>query len=308
MKRTGVWTVIPEAKMLRKILTGAWIVFSALGWRVLPAQQLRTFEAAAVRPYKGQGQHHLSGGPGTGDPGRINYSNMTLAEIIRRAYDVRDYQIKGDPAWLDSEHYEIVAKVPEGASKDDLRVMLQSLLEERFKLAVHREKQEGRYYDLLVDKGGAKLKVPASVPEHGTVEVDSSGNMQFPAGPLGRPVTLGGKNAILMVSSGRVLLLGNSRPVSALAEALTRCMDGPVNDLTGLNGEYDFQLDFAAPPGMKVGPMGPPGQCPTCSSDAEPPLTVFQSVRDKLGLKLEPKRGPIDLLVIDRVEKIPAEN
>jgi uncharacterized protein (TIGR03435 family) len=252
----------------------------------------------------------MTGGPGTRDPGQIAYSNVTLTDMILEAYAVRPYQIKGSPSWLDSERFGVTAKVPKGASKEDLKIMLQGLLADRFKLAVHHETQEGRNYNLVVDQGGPKLKAPTdgTASEHATIAVDDSGSARLADNLMGRPVTLAGKHLIMLVSGGRVMLMANSQPVSALAVTLAKYMDGPVRDLTGLTGTYDFSLDFAPPAGMRMPQMGPPGECMTCTPDQEPPLSVFQAVKERLGLRLDANRGTIDLLVIDRAEKVPTEN
>jgi uncharacterized protein (TIGR03435 family) len=177
--------------------------------------------------------------------------------------------------------------------------MLQRLLEQRFRLAVHCETQEGRHYELVVDRAGFKLP-PATkaAPEHGSVESDASGQVHIPEGPLGRPVTLAGKNMMTLVSCGRVLIMGNAQPIPALAAALERCLDGPVREMTNLPGDYDLRLDFAIPQVMAVPATGPPGECPTCGANVEPALTIFQEV----------KRGPVELFVIDHADAFPTEN
>ncbi|HXA52205.1 MAG TPA: TIGR03435 family protein, partial [Candidatus Acidoferrum sp.] len=212
-------------------------------------------------------------------------------------------------AALDSRRFEVVAKLPEGTAKKDIHVMLQHLLEQRFKLSVHREQQEGRYYELSIDKAAFKLKPTSKVPpEHGSVEADASGNVRIPQGPLVRPVTVAGRNMMTMVTGDRALIMGNAQPMSALAPTLASCIDAPVRDLTNLTGEYDIRFDFAIPAGMRVRPAGPPGECPTCAVDVEPPPTVFQALREKLGLRLDAKRGLVDVLVIDHADAVPTEN
>jgi uncharacterized protein (TIGR03435 family) len=234
---------------------------------------------------------------------------VTLADLILKAYDVRPYQIKGNRGALESRRFEVVAKLPAGDARKDANRMLQRLLEQRFRLAVHRETQEGRYYELMVDRAGFKLQPTAKAPsERGSVELDPSGKVHIPEGPLGRPVTVAGKNMMTLVSGGRVLIRGNAQPIPSLAAALERCLDGPVRDATNLPGEYDLKLDFATPEVMAVPIAGPPGECPLCGANVEPPLTVFQAVREKLGLRLEVKRGPVELLVIDHADSVPTEN
>src|SRR6202050_2161745 len=97
------------------------------------------------------------GGPGTSDPGQITYSSMPIKSLLVTAYGVKTYQVSG-PSWMDTERFDIVAKVPPGATKDDVKLMLQNLLAERFKLTLHREKKELPMYALMVAKNGPKLK------------------------------------------------------------------------------------------------------------------------------------------------------
>src|SRR3954451_10262547 len=112
-----------------------------------------TFEVASVKPAPPQSGHMfrigMSGGPGTPDPGRINFENVSLKNVIMRAYNVKGYQISG-PSWLDSERFDITAKVPAGATKEQFQLMLQNLLAERFKLQLHRESKQMPVYALVV--------------------------------------------------------------------------------------------------------------------------------------------------------------
>ena len=188
--------------------------------------------------------------------------------------------------------------------------MLQGLLAERFQLAVHRETHEGRNYRLVVDKGGPKLKPPTNgvPPGHGAMEADGSGSWQIPANAMGRPVALSGKTLFAMVSGGNVLILANSQTMPALADKLALFMDGPVQDLTGLTGPYDFSLYFALPAGARSPHASPAGENVAPPSNAEPPLTVFQALKERLGLRLDTVRAPVELLVVDHAEKAPTEN
>ena len=99
----------------------------------------------------------MRGGPGSPDPGQITYSNVSLKQVLTNAYGIKSYQVSG-PKWLDSERFDIVAKIAMGATKEQFQMMLQNLLAERFKLAVHHETKELPIYALVVGKGGPKLK------------------------------------------------------------------------------------------------------------------------------------------------------
>src|SRR5947207_312669 len=139
--------------MYRTILSASLAVLScgaAFG------QASPSFEVASVKPAEapstpGMLRVGMRGGPGTPDPGQITYSNVSLKNVIMNAYNVKGYQITG-PKWLDSERFDIVAKVPKGATKEEFRLMLQNLLAERFKLSLHHESKELPIYGLVVGK------------------------------------------------------------------------------------------------------------------------------------------------------------
>ena len=107
----------------------------------------------------------MTGGPGTKDPGRINYSGVTLKMLLKRAYDIGPEQISG-PDWLDSERYDIMATVAAGTTPEQFRLMLQNLVAERFELRQHRETKTLAVYLLIVAKNGPKLEAPETVPEY----------------------------------------------------------------------------------------------------------------------------------------------
>jgi len=138
-----------------------------------------TFEVASVKPAApqtpGRMMVGMRGGPGTPDPGQVTLTNVTQKMLLARAYGVQDYQISG-PGWLESERYDIVAKVPEGATKEQFQAMLQNLLAERFKLTLHHETKELPQYALVVAKNGPKLKESAPPPAaEGTAAKDGAG-------------------------------------------------------------------------------------------------------------------------------------
>lgn len=192
------------------------------------------------------------------DPALVRYSNITLGNLIAIAYNVDSRLIVGGPAWLDSELYDVVAKLPPGTAKDRIPAMLQTLLAERFKLAVHRETREQRVYFLTAAKNGPKLK--AGSPE-------------------------GGQNQML---PGRIM--GGSMELGTLASILARFVGSQVVDKTGLAGTFDIDLKWKAESGEGNSPE------------------LFAALREQLGLKLEPGKGPVETLVVDRAERIPAEN
>jgi uncharacterized protein (TIGR03435 family) len=265
------------------------------------------FEVVSIKPappQKGPGMRIMMGG----DPGRVNQSNISIRDMIRQAYQVKDYQISG-PDWLNSERFDVVATIPPNTPKEDVPLMWQSLLADRFKLVLHRDKKDLPIYALVVAKGGPKLK--------------PSENQDAPAGgPKGPPGMFGGARGTVMMGRGR--MTANRTSISSFAENLSRQMDRPVIDETQLTGLYDITLEYTPDerqrmqfmPGMPAPPPGaggPGGEGPGAraggpegASSSGP--TIFVAVQEQLGLKMESKKAPVEILVIDHAEKAPTEN
>jgi uncharacterized protein (TIGR03435 family) len=177
----------------------------------------------------------LSGGPGTSDPGLLRCMNCTLADVVLKAYDIEKYQLSG-PDWLDTELL-ITAKVPVGATKEQFRLMLQDLLAERFKLALHREKKDVPGYALVVGKDGPKLKEsveaePAQAPQGDPPKITLDKNL-FVIFPPGYPASgiFSYRNGDTLFSTG-----AGKASMEQLALELTRQLRLPVVDATGLKG------------------------------------------------------------------------
>jgi uncharacterized protein (TIGR03435 family) len=270
------------------ILTPGIIVVASCLALGQSAPSAPAFEVASVKP----------GAPPTdgrffvrmnSDAGRIDYTNVSLRDLIVRAYKVRDYQISG-PDWLRSERYDIAAKLPAGASKDDVPAMLQALLADRFKLAAHKESKVLPIYALVPAKGGPKLQ-PA----------EASGGVRMMMGPKGRHLT------------GKMTL-------DSLSFSLSNAVGRPVLDMTELQGAFDIDLEFTSEngPEMRLGMPGPgPGPGPGTGGPVGEPRphdesadapTLFTALQEKLGLKLDPRKAPVDMYVIDHAEKVPTEN
>jgi uncharacterized protein (TIGR03435 family) len=297
------------------------------------ADKSLTFDAASVKPATpptpdARGMIMMagpSGGPGTKDPGRIHYPYMSLKNILMNAYDVKNFQIVG-PGWLDTERFDITATMPPDTTKEQFRTMLQNLLAERFKLTIHRDTKELPVYSLVVAKGGPKMKEAAEVPapndDGDAAPPPPPPPPQPKMGPDGFPILPPPARAglFMMMMNGRARLLGQQQTMQDLAGGLTSQLSRPVTDATALKAKYDFTLTFS-PEGLN-GPMGqlppppppPPGAgglngAPAAGpADAEPLLDIFGAVQAQLGLKLEPKKGPVELIVIDHAEKTPTEN
>jgi uncharacterized protein (TIGR03435 family) len=278
------------------------------------------FEVASVKPAAplgGRGPIRLPprGGPGTADPGRMNFVSISLKNLLMTAYGVKIYQVSG-PSWLDTERYDIVASVPPGTTKEQANVMLQNLIEERFQLTLHRETKDLPLYELGIGKNGPKLKEFVNDP--------TAPPAQPPTGPMtmgkdGFPVLPPGTTA-MMVMNGRMRMIASKQPIARLADMLANQLGRPVVDKTGLTGEYDYKLEFSSeglsggafgglppppPPPPGTGGPAPVAAGPADTSDAP---GLLAAVQEQLGLRLDQKKGPLDLLVIDRAEKVPTEN
>lgn len=257
--------------------------------------QKPAFEVVSIKPAPPPDGHGMrmghSGGPGTPDPGRWSTENWTIQSLVTSAYGIQWYQYSG-PSWTNELRFNIEAKVPPGATKNDLKVMIQGLLEERFKLQFHREKKEMTMYDLVVGKNGPKLKPAVEEPP----PPEDAEKPRTPSGPLklaadGYPDLPKGFTMAWM--KGRARWQDPKGTMKTLADVLSGQLGKPVNDLTGLTGKYDMTMFWAAE---------------SRDPEAEPGPTIFSALQDQLGLKLEQKKGMIEMLVVDKAEKVPTDN
>ncbi len=247
------------------------------------------------------------GGPGTGDPERLTYNNIALKTILLKAYRLLNYRLSG-PDWLDSTRFDIEAKLPPGATAEQFATMLQNLLAERFNLTVHHETKEMAVYELTVGKSGSKLrqsdlsaKPPEREPGSRLPTIVGPDKEGFPRIPAGMEVMLG------RMTDGIMRLTGGRQSVSDLAGFLGGELQRPVVDLTGLTGKFDFSLAYSRD-GLRARQL-PAGASAAAVDDAPsggPGLR--KAVQDQLGLNLESKKDPIDILVIDHVDKVPTGN
>lgn len=301
------------------------IVIVTLGLCALsPAQtpSSPTFEVASVKPAEPQEMGRMMigtrGGPGTPDPTHATFTNVSLTMLINIAYGVRDYQVTA-PGWMDSTRFDIVAKVPAGATKDDFKLMLQNLLAARFRLVVHKDSKEAPVYALLVGKNGSKLKEsPKDAPAEDPASAEPApGRGQIgppPRDKNGFPILRGGRgNLMLMGPGGRLQSVGGHVTVSEFAANLSGLLGRPVIDETGLKGQFDYQLEFtteglALMRGLPQPPPGAEGGRGPAVEASEPGPSIFTALQDQLGLKLESRKGPMDMIVVDSCEKSPTEN
>jgi len=280
--------------------------------------QAPQFEVATVKPdppsADGRIRVMVRGGPGTNDPGRIVYQGFTLKDLLSTAYAVKAFQIQAPP-WFDTDRFNVEARIPDHTTKEQFQVMLQNLLTERFQVALHHEQKDSTVYELSVAKSGAKIKQTEENPNApeaaGPPGPPPLGRGGFPQLPPGRP------NMAMRMGREAARVSARVQPISRLSDLLGNQLNSLVIDKTGLTGTYDYDLEFAPVNGLGGLPLPPPP--PPAGGDAAGPRPaaadapaempdLFTAIQNQLGLKLEKKRGPLDLLVIDRAEKTPREN
>jgi len=239
------------------ILATAALAFSFGAW----AQSPPAFEVASIR-------RNLSAGPNTNiniSGGRLTVTNASLKTLIRNAYEILGFQLAGEPRWLDTEMYDIVATTGASGkiSPDQFKLLLQNLLADRFQLKVHWETRETSVYELLLDKNGPRFKDNSDGQEPG---INTSKR------------------------SGKGTMKGTREPISILASNLGNQLSRIVVDKTGLQGVYDWTLEWSL----------------DMTDDATHP-TLFTALQEQLGLRLKASKGPMETLVIDSANR-PSEN
>ena len=234
------------------------------------------------------------------DAGRLDYSNVSLKAIVQRACEA---QISG-PDWMSAERFDIVAKLPAGATRSDVPEMLRYLLAERFKVTVHRETRESPAYALVVGKNGPRMTAAESAPAADAVRETRrpASNGGLDCGARREAVAASG----WMINKGPGQVQGHSMNMASVANMIAAFLGHPVIDQTGLKGSYDFELAFAPEPPPSAIPSAGDSPVPSAADPIGPSL--FAAVQSQLGLKLEAKRGPVEVIVIDHAEKVPTAN
>jgi uncharacterized protein (TIGR03435 family) len=235
-----------------------------------------TFDVASVKPSAPDAR----GGMIRQQPGNQTYhaENVPLRLMMTVAYTVTDRQISGGPSWMNADRFDLEAKAARPRTSDELHIMLQHLLEERFQLKLRREPREESVWAMTVDKSGSKM------PVH------DPGDLDHP------PIS----GQLVRQPDGTVCpgIVGTNVTTDYLAFFLSRTMDRAVIDRTGLPARYDVRMQFlpdAAGRGGGDGGGGP-NFSPDCSD-------IFGAIRQQLGLKLESAKGPVEYLVVEHAEK-----
>jgi len=267
-------------------------------------QAAARFEVASIKPNTNPGPGVITGIIRPLPGGRLSANAVLPRFIIQFAYAIRPYQISGGPDWINSAHYDIEAKAEGNATPQQIRLMTQSLLEDRFKLKAHRETRELPVYDLTVSRSGLKLLPPK---EGSCVTPDPNGPPLVPA-PGQAPTPVCGAAVVTITPSG-ARILGGKVSMASLILTLSNMLGRTVIDKTGFSGAFDVDLQFAPDQALAVlpppGPPGAPGATAPAADPAGP--SIFTAIQEQLGLKLDSGKGPVEVLVIDSVEK-PTEN
>jgi uncharacterized protein (TIGR03435 family) len=227
------------------------------------------FDVAAVKVNRSE-SGHTSAHSG---PGGLEMSNVTLRLCITRAYRITDPQVSG-PAWIDSDRFDIVAKAPAGAPEEQIPEMLQALLADRFKLVAHRERKELPAFALVVAKNGPKLT---------RAELNGSG---------------GGMSSSEGTASGQAVTM--ARLAGFLATPRVD-LGLPVVDHTGLEGTFSFTLKWTPERRLTE-------KAASKGADADAPPSIFTALNEQLGLKLEKRKALLEVLIVDKAERVPTEN
>jgi uncharacterized protein (TIGR03435 family) len=302
--------------MIRTIVGSSLIVFAS--YAAFGQTAPLAFEAASLKPTANPGKdgrimRQMNGGPGSTDPGRFTYSNITLKMLVQMAYDLKEFQVEG-PEWIDSEGFDLIATMPPGTTQAQASGMMQTLLADRFKLVFHRETKPMPIYALVVGKNGSKMK---------EVETPAPPLDGAPPDPSARGGRGTGGPGIRMMMSPNGMRMAGSMTMAQLADQLTRRLARPVLDQTELTKTYDVDLtwmpDDRDGASLKIaaiqagvgGPSASPSGNPSGDGQrngAEPAPTLPQALDEKLGLKLEARKSSADMFVIEHAEKTPESN
>jgi len=268
------------------------------------------FEVASIKPDH-SGTNIVP--TGKSDPSRF-VANSTVKMLIDFAFNLRDFQVSGGPSWIGTERFSIDAKVedsiaerlqnlPRAEQIEQMRLMVQSLLADRFKLSMSRQTKDLPTFALTIAKGGPKLIESIAPPS------TFQGNSPLPTGrDSGPPTPPPGAVIMGMGLGGQVTLTGKSAPLASLVNMLSQQFNRPILDQTGLKSTYDFVLHWTSETGLGGRPPLPVamGSADVAASETSG-TSIFTAIQDQLGLKLESTKGPLDTIVIDHVEK-PSEN
>ena len=241
---------------------------------IMPANAKPEFTVATIKPSRPDAPRGGYGFRGQD----VTTTNVTVNWLIKLAYNMHARQISRGPVWLDSEKYDIVGRpdTPGQPSRDQMKLMIQRLLADRFQLKFHTEKRELQVYAMVVLKTGVKITVSAGDPH-------AFPGIGFVQGP------------------GVLSLVGRNTGLDGVANGLqSNILDKPVVNQTGLTGRYDFTLRFTPDP-TQVANFG--ALAPANAADLDAPPDIFTAFQQQLGLKLQSTRAAVDVMVIEKIER-----
>ena len=266
-----------------RALIGALYVAAGLS---LVRGQEPSFDVASVKVNtSGDPISRMSAPAGTG---RFEVTNARVRMLILNAYGIPDFQLVGGPSWIDSVHVDVTGIAAATATRDDISRMTRTLLAGRFNLVVHREQREMPVYSLVVARGDGRLgpSMQAATTDCAAATAKGGAAPQRPSGQL-----------LCTTRMSPTTINAGGMTMARLAQQISGIVGRVVRDETKLAGTYDLQLSFA--PERALPPGAPP---------ADPNLpSIFAALQEQLGLKLDTRRGLVDVLVIDRIDR-PKEN
>jgi uncharacterized protein (TIGR03435 family) len=283
----------PRATSSRPANAAALVLLAVTAMAVFAQPAARPkFEVASIRPAPDQGFQRVRP-----LPGRLS-AVASVRILMQNAYTLQPFQIVNAPEWVASDRYEVEAKAEGNADRAQIFLMVQSLLEDRFRLKVHHETRELPVYTLVAAKGGPKLPAPK---EGSCVSADASPNWaggRIPPPGQDRPPASPCGGVMVMLEQSGARMQGGKVPMSELVRTLTLVLGRMVIDKTGYTQLFDVKLDFLPDAISSALPPPPPG----ASVDPNQP-SIVTALQERLGLKLESAKGPVDVLVIDHVER-----
>ena len=267
-----------------------------------PIDPQMRFEVVSLKPFD------VSGGAlarSNTTPGRFNFAGLPLRLLVGQGLRAPLDRIFGWPDWIDTERYTVAAKMPDGAPQAALFVMIENLLKDRFKLVTHRETRELPVYNLVLSRSDRRLG-PAFKESSAECQAELTARLDAARRGAPMPTTPPADADCGRVQLGLGTVSMKGTQMVPLANFLVQIVGRPVIDRTGLSSFYDLTLKWAPDAGGNPAPFGLPAgvlpQAPQPPADPDAP-TIFTAVQEQLGLKLEAGRGPVEVVVIDRLEK-----
>jgi uncharacterized protein (TIGR03435 family) len=281
--------------------------------QALPAPQASTsaplpsFEVVSIKPYIADPSGRMMvrmGGP-QGEASRWSATNVTARNLVGTAFDVKDFQLSGGPGWINSDRFDVEAKVEDSMAaqmqkmtgreqQQQFHLLLQSMLADRFKLQVTRATKEASVFALVVAKGGPKLKeVPPPDPQAGPPPpLSVTAGAPLPTPPPGQ--------SFMIMRDGLATLSSNAQPITSLLNSLSGMLGREVVDQTGLKGTYQYTLQFAPQTTTTGMAAGPGGGDPSPDSSV---TSIFTALQEQLGLRLDTTKAPLDTITIEHIEE-----